>query len=294
MLVCAAGLAGQADGAAARASGAAWFPPSGYFSSPLADLREPRLGAGLIVTDVFAAPGAERPRFQLAGPADASPDVQGVVGLGALVRVWRPVARPEGGVVVGFQAGVHSRFRLEQPSRDNVGTDWMAALPVEAAWGRLSGRLRLVHRSAHLGDELQQGSGARRIEYSHEAVDALLAWRPGRALRVYAGGAFIFRSLTELLPALAARGDDAAVQAGLEAAWPADARGRLMLLAAADWQRAERTGWNDELSAAAGLGAALGGRTFRLLLRHYRGPSTMGEFFLTRESFWGLELTAEP
>ena len=31
----------------------------------------------------------------------------------------------------------------------------------------------------------------------------------------------------------------------------------------------------------------------RLLLRYYDGPSPVGEFFLTDERFWGLEVVAE-
>jgi len=287
----------QARGeAAAAAREPRLFPAAHYFPSPLADLREPRMAGALIGTDLFeAASGRERPHFSFPPYDDPSPDLQGVVVLGTNLPVWRPIITTDGGVLVGFQVGVHARFRIERPSRDKVGTDWIVALPLEAAHGRWSGRLRLLHRSSHLGDELAGETGAQRIEYSHEAVDALVAYGPAPGTRVYVGGTYIFRSVTAYERWLAERGvrDAAALQAGIEAEWPGLAAAPAAPLVALDWQRAQRTEWDDELSVAAGVRLNAGGREFRLLLRFFDGPSTLGEFFLTPESFWGLELTGD-
>ena len=272
------------------------FPGAHYFPSPVADLREPRMAGALIGTDLFEAPsGRERPRFSFPSHDDPSPDVQGVVVLGTNLPVWRPIGTSSGGLQFGFQVGVNARFRIERPSRDKVGTDWIVALPLEAAYGRWSGRLRLLHRSSHLGDELAETTGAERIEYSHEAVDALVAFRLAPDTRVYAGGTYVLRSITTYEPWLSERGvrDVASIQAGIEAEWPGLSSARAAPLLALDWQRAQRTEWDDELSAAAGVRLKAGGREFRLLLRFFDGPSTLGEFFLTPESFWGLELTAD-
>jgi len=273
-----------------------FFPSVHYFESPIADLREPRMAGALIGTDLFASASArERPIFEFPRGDDPSLDVQGLVGLGTNLPVWRPVATPRGGVLLGFQVGVHARFRLERPSRDMVGSDWVVALPIEVAYNRWSARVRLLHRSAHLGDELAEWTGARRIEYSHEAVDALAAYRIGGAVRVYGGGAYVFRSVTEEERLIAVRGlrDAASIQAGFEAVVRVPAEGRLAPLVAVDWQRAQRTGWDDEVSAAVGVTTRVGVRRFSLLLRYFSGPSTMGEFFLTPESFWGLEFTGD-
>src|SRR5690606_25024765 len=275
----------------AAAQERSFFPGVHYFESPVADLREPRMAGALIGTDLLATASAqERPIFQFPAGDDPSLDVQGLVSLGTNLPVWRPVATPEGGVLLGFQVGVHARFRLERPSRDKVGTDWIVALPLEFAHRRWSGRVRLLHRSAHLGDELAEKTGAQRIEYSHEALDGLAAYRIGNSVRVYGGGTYVFRSVTESELWLALRGfrDAASVQAGFEAAAPARANGGFAPLVALDWQRAQRTGWDDEISAAIGVTTYAGDRRFSLLLRYFNGPSTMGEFFLTPESFWGL------
>lgn len=300
-----AAQAGAPDGAAEKhaAAGAAGtaaqerrlFPGLHYFDSPVADLREPRMAGALIGTDLLATPSAqERAVFDFPAGDDPSFDVQGVVSLGTNLPVLRPVATPDGGVLLGFQVGVNARFRLERPSRDKVGTDWMVALPLEVAYHRWSARFRLLHRSAHLGDELAEETGAQRIEYSHEAVDGLAAYRIGNAVRVYGGGTYIFRSVTQLeLQFSGALRDELSVQAGFEAALGTMAEGRFAPIVALDWQRAQRTDWDDEVSAAIGMTTRAGGRTFSLLLRHFNGPSTMGEFFLTPESFWGLEFTGD-
>jgi hypothetical protein len=284
------------DEAAASTREPRFFPDAHYFPSPIADLREPRMAGAVIGTDLFEAPsGRERPRFSFPSHDDPSRDVQGVVVLGTNLPVWRPIGTSSGGLQIGFQVGVNARFRIERPSRDQVGTDWIVALPLEAAHGRWSGRLRLLHRSSHLGDELAETTGAERIEYSHEAVDALVAFNLAPDTRVYAGGTYVLRSITTYEPWLIERGvrDAASVQAGIEAEWPGLAAARVVPLFALDWQRAQRTGWDDEISAAGGIRLKAGGREFRLLLRRYDGPSTLGEFFLTPESFWGLELTAD-
>jgi hypothetical protein len=287
---------GAGYGAGAAAQERSFFPAIHYFESPLADLREPRMGGALIGTDLFAAASArERPIFEFPRGDDPSLDVQGLVALGTNIPVWRLVATPHGGMLLGFQVGVHARFRLEQPSRDMVGSDWVVALPFEMAHRHWSARVRLLHRSAHLGDELAEKTGAQRIEYSHEALDALAAYRIGNAVRVYGGGTYVFRSVTEAERLIAVPGfrDEVSLQAGFEAVARAPAEGRLAPLVALDWQRAQRTGWDDEVSAALGVTTYAGGRRFSLLLRYFNGPSTMGEFFLTPESFWGLEFTGD-
>ncbi|MFW6080030.1 MAG: DUF1207 domain-containing protein, partial [Gemmatimonadota bacterium] len=259
------------------ASRDAWFPDGGPFAPPLADPLEPRFGVGLIRTDLLvSAAGADVPPYLPAVPEGGEVDVQGVANIGGTLRLWR-TAGPDrdaagaagagevggdgadggdgglaggaggvgGGVAVGVQAGVFARFRMEEPSRHAVATDWVVALPVEAALGAVSGRVRLLHRSAHLGDELIEANGARRIEFGHEAVELLVAYRHRGLARLYGGGAWIFRSNTDDTRALRRRGraDRAVLRAGFEAAAHPWAGGRVGGVAAVDWKAAERTGW---------------------------------------------------
>lgn len=287
-LLLPAAVSAQAD------SGARLLPQVRYFEGPFADPIEPRFSIGLIVTDVLSRRGRERDAFVLPDAEDARTDWQASAALGGTIPLWRPLNRPEGGIVVAGQAGVFGRFRIELPSRDDLGQDWIVAMPIEMAWNNWSGRFRISHRSSHLGDEFVQASGATRIEFGGEAVDALAAYSVSRIGRFYAGGAWIFRSYTDHLPVLREDGvrDRFVLQLGGDGRWDIGPR-HVNLIAGIDWQSAERTRWKGALGVAGGLEVRYGRRALGLVLRYFEGVSSMGEFFLTPEEFWSLELTAD-
>lgn len=284
-----------APAAAHPQSAGIWFPDRHGFTPLLADPHEIRLAAGLAWTDLFDVdePPAERPPLSFADPDDVRRELQGVVGLGGTFALWASSDDPGRAVVVAIQAGVAARFRIEEPSRDYTASDWTVALPVTWSLAPLSLRARILHRSAHLGDELIYSTGARRIEYAHEAVDLLVAYDVGAAARVYGGSTWVFRSLTEQEPLVAFRNpglrDHAALQLGFDGEWPLRDDRRIAALAGLDLQTAARTAWTPQISAAAGLGASGPGGGLRLLLRFFDGTSPLGEFFLTDESFWMIE-----
>lgn len=294
-LVLAVTLAVAVPTAAHSQNRGVWLPTLQGFAPLLADPYEIRLAAGFASTDLFAAGKvpAERPPFSIGDPDDMDRDFQGVVSLGGTLPLWAASEDPDNTVVVSIQAGVSARFRLEVPSRDHAASDWTVALPV--AWRRspVSLRARILHRSSHLGDELIHNNGVRRIEFAHEAIDVLVAYDVAGAARVYGGSTWIFRSITQQEMVLTGRNpglrDNAAVQLGFDAEWPVTGDSRVTALAGLDFQAAARTEWASQLSVAAGLGASGPGGGLRLLLRYYRGPSPLGEFFLTYETFWMLE-----
>lgn len=277
---------------AQQAPEGAWLPGRGHFAVPRASTREPVLALRTLWSPLFrsrAAP-AERPPFDVSGERGLDRELQGEAALGASVRLWSPVRWPGGGVSVGVQAGVFGRFRLEISSSDLVATDWVVAFPVEAARGPWSARLRLVHRSAHLGDELLEGGGAERIDFTSEALEALAAYRAG-GVRLYGGGAVVTRSSLENEAGLGAGfSDDALVRFGADFEWLPWRDGRLGLDGGLDWQSADRTGWRGRVSAAVGLHARAGDRAAQLRGVFHDGPSPLGQFFLTDERYWGLEL----
>lgn len=267
------------------------LPRVRYFNGPLADPIEPRFGIGLIRTDVLASSGAERETFELV--RDARSDWQAAAAIGGTLPLWRPATWPGGGIMVGAQAAVFARFRVELPSRDDLGQDWLVAVPIEAAWNHWSGRLRISHRSAHLGDEFVAATGAERIEFGGEAIDGLVAYDVDRIARFYGGGGWIFHSNTVHTAVLQRRDtlDRFLVQLGADGQWDVVAP-YFHALAGLDWQAAERTGWAGALSVAGGIGINIGGRSLDLKLRYFDGPSAMGQFFVTPETFWSLELVA--
>lgn len=293
--VAAALLLACAPAGAQESEEAALLPGVRWFEGGLADTDEPRMAGALLRTDLLAGRGPERPSFALDDAADAEREVQASVTIGATVPLWRVAEWEGGGVVVAGQGGVSARFRIERPSRDDLGQDWMVALPVEFRQRDVSGRLRIGHRSAHLGDEFVAETGARRIEYGHEFLELLVARDlPEVGGRLYAGGAWIFRSNTEAEAVLldADRADRGVLQAGIEIS--STAARPIRLVAGFDWQAAERTEWRSRFAAAAGASFERGTRHVRILARFYDGRSAMGQFFATPERYWGIETVIHP
>ena len=284
--------------ASVRAQTGFWdrfLPRVHYFEPLVADPLEPRMGIGLIQTNVFerAIEGRERLQsFEFPDPEDASSDVNAAAAIGGSIPLLRLADWGErGGVVASAQLGVFSRFRIEYPSRDDVGQDWFVGMPFEFRSDNWTGRFRIMHRSSHIGDELVETTGARRIEFGGEFADFLVGYSFVKGTRLYGGGTWNFRSYTERLPALQLRDmhDTFAVQAGFDAAWHGWSEGRTGLVGGVDWQSAQRTGWRSQFSATGGFAARVNGQGTKLLLRYFHGPSTLGEFFLTPETMWGVE-----
>lgn len=269
------------------------LPDSRYFASPFADPTEPRMSIGLLVTDVLSRRGGERPNWELPDPENSRRDWQAAAAIGGTIPLIRFAADERGGLLLSAQAGVFARFRIEYPSRDDLGQDWIVAGALEFAEDDLSGRLRISHRSSHLGDEFVQVSGAERIEFGGEALDAHAAWTLPGIARLYGGASWIFRSYTRHLPALTAigRGDALLLQLGADAEWTI-ADSPFEIVAGIDWQSAQRVAWKGNISLASGIHFRRGDRTAGFVARFFNGPSSLGQFFLTDERFVSLEFLA--
>ena len=271
-----------------------FLPRMHYFEQLVADPLEPRMSIGLLQTDVFehAGEGRERPPFIFPDPEDAASDVNAAAAIGGSIPLFHLAEWPgKGGIVASAQLGVFSRFRIEYPSRDDVGQDWFVGMPFEFAYDKWTGRFRIMHRSSHIGDELAETTGASRIEFGGEFADFLVGYHVTQGARVYGGGTWNFRSYTERLPALRVRDmhDTFALQAGVDGSWYAWSAGRAGVTGGFDWQSAQRTGWRSMFSAAGGFTARKDGQSTNVMLRYYHGPSVLGEFFMTPETFWAVE-----
>ncbi len=271
-----------------------FMPRIHYFQPLVADPLEPRMSIALMQTNVFerAGEGRERPPFVFPDPEDAASDVNAAAAIGGSIPLLHLAEWPgKGGIVASAQLGVFARFRIEYPSRDDVGQDWFVGMPFEFAYDRITGRFRIMHRSSHIGDELVEVTGARRIEFGGEFADFLIGYSFVKGTRAYGGATWNFRSYTEQLPALRARDmhDTFALQAGIDGEWYGWSAGRTGLMGGVDWQSAQRTGWRSQFSVAGGFAARTNGQGTKLLLRYFHGPSPMGEFFMTPESHVALE-----
>lgn len=253
------------------------------------------MGLAMVQTNLFetAGKGVERPAaFTFPDPDDAASDVQVMASVGGALPLWHLKQWPgKGGIVISAQVGITARFRIEYETREDAGQDWFVGMPIEVAYERWSGRFRIGHRSSHIGDELVETTGVQRIEFGGEFADFIAAYRLVHEVRAYGGATFNFRSYTEELPALRTRGwhDYLGFQAGIDGGVWQWSNGHVGWVGGIDWQLQQRTNWRSIYALALGVGARTETRGTRLLLRYYSGPSAMGEFFLTRERFWGLE-----
>lgn len=270
------------------------LPEERHFRTPIADPYAARFSVGLLHTNVLESPGPERPPFTIPDPRDASSDVVAAVGIGAIFPLIRVAQSTRGGVTMYADARVFSRFRIEYESRDDMGQDWFVGGGFEMRHDAWSGRGAIIHRSSHLGDEFIEMTGAERIEFGSEQLDLTAAYDIAGIARVYGGGSWIFRSYLGWEPRLVGLGvrDRALFQVGADRAWsPWDGRA-VAVYAGIDVQTAERTDWHMGIAGALGIGVQTR-RSFRLMTRFYDGRSPMGEFFLTPERYFTLELVAE-
>jgi hypothetical protein len=288
--------AGAAQGAgAAQAVPSGWFPGSDLFRSLRGDPLEPGFRGAAVSTDLFrgGVRGAERALPPVDGTSPEGRDWQGVVSFGESFPVYR-FGGEDRGLQVGLVVGVTARFRLATPRNEYLASDWIVGLPVEGVRGPWSARGTLFHRSAHLGDEIIEGVGVRRVGFGHEGVALLLARTvDGVPIRLYGGGTWLARSETSGTLALLGSPDRDRweLQGGVE--WEQgvgnDPGGRWVTMAALDLRAAERTDWRPQGSLWIGTGFRVGREIGLIGVRVLRGPSIHGEFFLRPETAVGLE-----
>lgn len=194
---------------------------------------------------------------------------------------------------IGIQAAVFALFDLDADSKDLINADYWVGIPLSWRSGPYSALLRLYHQSSHLGDEyLLRSAGNRRsrINLSYEAVDLKLSRDfYGRTLRLYGGGGMLFdQEPSDIRPGLLQWG------AELRGPWSM-AGGLLRPVAAVDFQSAEESDWNVDVSARAGIELASSvdrDYVVQLMLEYYRGRNPNGQFFLRDVEFYGIGLHA--
>jgi hypothetical protein len=204
-------------------------------------------------------------------------DTHGVVQLGTnfpLVRF--------GAITLSLQGGLISRFRLDTSDNDALSSDYVVAFPFNFKHGANEARIRLIHRSAHLGDELVLNSGFRRLEFDHEEIDGLYARSVG-PFRVYTGGTVTLASSFEK--------DKWGIQAGADGRWRLGRNSAAV--AGIDWQRHTINEGSSRIGGAAGLEWSGPAGKLALHAVFQSGASAMGEFFLERESYRGFEVVLQ-
>jgi hypothetical protein len=219
------------------------------------------------------------------GDSDLGTFTAAFVGVGVSYPLYEEQDSPKKryGWDISLDSVILSQFNLDRSSDDLLNTDFLVGFPFEYRDENFSSRVRLMHQSSHLGDELLlSGLAPPRVNLSVEFLDVLLARRVG-PFRVYGGGKYAFRREPDNL-------DPGAAQGGLEYRGNSNLLGGKPILAV-DYQSFEVTDWESQISARAGifypkLGPSLKG--LHVLINVFEGPAPFGQFFTREVDYVGI------
>lgn len=254
-------------------------------ASPLADNDPIVFPVGDLFRPLIADP--KQPQFFMSYLSMTTPVEQisaASVGYGETFGLYRwPGARVGDGWQLSFFGGLFAVFNLDAPSSDLINADYLVGLTVTNGSGPWSTRYRLYHQSSHLGDEfLLNQPSITRINYSIEAVDAILSYEWDR-VRVYGGAGYLIgRDPGSLEPGY--------VETGVEYRGQRLRWGLGRLIGAIDLRSFEEQNWRTARSIKAGIEVGqrdAGRRRVRLLAEYYSGPSPIGQFFDTEIRYAG-------
>ena len=153
------------------------FPIGELFEPLVADPKEPQFSAGIHRVDSSGRLG----QF-----------TAGVVSYGehfGLIR-WQTANKQQWQLsVVG---ALFAQFNMIADSKDLINADYTVGVSGTHRRGPLSYRLRILHQSTHLGDELLLSDSApERINFSLEATDFLASYQ-WEVLRIYGGMGYLW------------------------------------------------------------------------------------------------------
>jgi hypothetical protein len=201
-----------------------------------------------------------------------------------LVRT-QPDSDPELGWEISLMGGFNDQNDVRQ-SLDNIGWDGhygllVTGVPVKG----LAFKAALLHVSSHVGDELMERTGRRRIGYTRQELAAGVSWFVNGRWRVY----------TEAGKAVSMSNEDLQrpwrMQAGVEyETAPRLLQGFTAWYVASDWQAMQERDWRVDTSIQTGFVVRSGGRSWRLGVEWYNGRPPIGEFFQYTERYTSIGL----
>jgi len=185
---------------------------------------------------------------------------------------------------VSIVGALFAQFNMDADSKDLINADYTIGLSGTHRRGPISYRLRVVHQSTHLGDELLLGESApERINFSLEAVDFLGSYKWDE-FRLYGGVGY----LLNVEPSDLHR---TALQFGGES------HGDKHSLLGGRWTSGmditafEGDNWNINTTVKFGLEfgkSGSGNRRIRVMLERYNGKAPFGQFFNVGITSYGL------
>jgi len=245
------------------------FPIGELFEPLVADAKEPQFSTGL---------------HRVKSSGQLGEFTAGVVSYGenfGLVR-WQTAAVKQWQVSIA--GALFAQFNMDAESKDLINADYAIGISGTHRHGSGSYRLRVLHQSTHLGDELLLGeSPPERVNYSLEAVDFLAAYK-WHDIRLYGGAGYLFNVEPSIL-------DRIALQFGGDFL---SNRYRLLkgnLTGGIDLTAFEGDDWGVNTTVKFGVeygNPGSGNRRIRLMLEYYNGKAPFGQFFDVDISSYGL------
>lgn len=259
-----------AESAPPADSGWSAFPSDLLTRSYVADPLQPRFGISSLSVSKSEIDNAGESRLALR-----------LGGRFGLVR-FTPRNHPERPWQLNIEAGFLGQFDSDH-NQDNIGWDGIYGLVlVKRLSERLDLKLAAKHVSSHVGDELQERTGRRRINYTREESIVGLAWWPVQSWRLYGE---VARGHELRNPELQKPGR---VQVGVEYESSRVLAWRLSGYAALDLNAFEESEWNADTTFQTGVSLASGLRTWRVGIEFHDGRPNLGEFFEERERWLGF------
>ncbi len=259
----------EADSASRQSSDELGFLPTIVFRPLIADPHEPKLGGS-----------AHAGEFHQRG-------LEAVASIGSTFGLFGFSARGGRSLLqIGGSGGVTARFDLHAHG-NLVSEDYEIALPVYFTSGRFGSRVRMLHRSAHIGDEYQVvHPDFVRFDLSYESIEAILAEAFGSS-RLYLGGDYQIHNRTAPIePGTLKAGADFLSRSQFGSR---SLRGRWV--AGVDFTAARDLAWRVAKSGVAGIEVSRAGRQFpslRIVAELFSGPTAAGQFYGRSERYIGL------
>lgn len=203
--------------------------------------------------------------------------------VGGQLGIYR--SQPENtqrGWQLSFGGGFHGEFDTES-SEDNVGWDGFMSLSLEMRFNQaLAHRVGLHHISSHIGDELIERTGIKRINYTRQEIRYGLTWfmSPHWQSYIELGKAYDMRN--KLLQKRWR--SELGFQYENNKYWMP----KLGWYIGADFSSYEENDWDINTAIQLGIVSSVNQRNYRLGFEFYDGRSPLGEFFQSNEKYIGF------
>jgi hypothetical protein len=246
------------------------YPRNDYFKAGIADIKEPQFFMSLL---------------ELETPDHTSDFTMASVGLGHSFGLYRwPSSILSSGWQLSFSGGLFSQFNLDAQSDALINSDYLIGFPLTFRKENLSGRIRLMHQSSHLGDELLLGDNPpERVDVSFEFIDIIIA-QDIENWKIMLGGFQIIRQRIDDVKKLG-------ITAGIDYRNPTPVLGNSLFIAGIYTTWPEENDWEAGTSLKLGLQVGSANQKYnstRIMLEAYKGFAPFGQFYSTNIEYYGV------